>query len=112
MSSNETYGGPSGANNSTIEYAENALISGVSGKKVFNVDSTGNIIDGYQATKVTVDGDYTYIAVAATGTDQSAARWQVKKIDESVVGTTVITWADGNANFDNVATDLTALTYS
>lgn len=25
---------------------------------------------------------------------------------------TIITWCDGNANFDNVATDLTALTYS
>jgi len=38
MSSESTYGGPSGANNSTIEYAENALIAGVSGKKVFPID--------------------------------------------------------------------------
>jgi len=37
MSSEQTYGGPSGANNSTIEYAENALIAGVSGKKVFPI---------------------------------------------------------------------------
>jgi len=38
MSSDNTYGGPSGANNSTIEYAENAIIDGVSGKKVFPID--------------------------------------------------------------------------
>ena len=38
MSSEETYGSPSGQHNSTIEYAENALINGVSGKKVFVVD--------------------------------------------------------------------------
>lgn len=45
MSSDETYGSPSGANNSTIEYAENAKIAGVSGKKVFNVDSSGNLVN-------------------------------------------------------------------
>ena len=38
MSSDNSYGGPSGANNSTIEYAENAIINGVSGKKVFPVN--------------------------------------------------------------------------
>lgn len=62
------------------------------------------------ATKVTVSGNYTYVAVSAPGTAQSSALWQVQKVDTTTG--TVITWADGNANFDNVATDLTALTYS
>lgn len=62
------------------------------------------------ATKITVSGSITYVAVAAPGTAQSIAKWQCKKIDETTG--TVITWADGNANFDNVATDLTLLTYS
>lgn len=62
------------------------------------------------ATKVTVSGLVTYIAIAAPGTDQSEAKWQAKKIDETTG--TVITWADGNANFDNIATDLTSLSYS
>lgn len=64
------------------------------------------------ATKITVNGDYTYIGKAAPGTAQSTAKWQCKKIDGSVAGTTVITWADGDVEFDNVATDLTALSYS
>lgn len=62
------------------------------------------------ATKITTSGSVTYIAIAAPGTAESTAKWQAKKVD-STTGV-VITWADGNANFDNVATDLTALTYS
>lgn len=67
-------------------------------------------VTGDLAVKVTTSGTTTYVAVAPTGSAQSSAVWQAKKIDES--SGTVITWADGNANFDNVATDLTALSYS
>lgn len=63
------------------------------------------------AMKVTVSGSDTYVAIAAPGTAQATATWQVKKITESGA-TTTTTWADGNANFDNAATDLTALSYS
>jgi hypothetical protein len=62
------------------------------------------------ALKVTVSGTITYIGVAAPGTAQSTAKWQCKKIDTTTG--VVITWADGNADFDNTSTDLTALTYS
>lgn len=62
------------------------------------------------ALKVTEAGSITYIAVAAPGTSESEAKWQCKKIDESVG--VIVTWADGNSSFDNVATDLTGLTYS
>lgn len=60
--------------------------------------------------KITVVGTVTYIGVAAPGTAQSTAKWQCQKIDETTG--VIITWADGNSEFDNVATDLTALTYS
>jgi len=62
------------------------------------------------AVKVTVSGAVTYVGMAAPGTAQSSATWQAMKIDETTG--TVITWADGNSSFDNIATDLTALTYS
>ena len=62
------------------------------------------------AVKITVDGVVTYVGIAAPGTAQATEKWQCKKIDET--SGTVITWADGNANFDNTATDLTALSYS
>ena len=64
------------------------------------------------ATKVVESGNYTYVCIASPGTAQATAKWQCKKIDESVAGTMIITWADGNTEFDNVATDPTALTYS
>lgn len=62
------------------------------------------------AVKVTVSGTNTYVAYATPGSSQASAVWRAKKVDES--SGTVITWADGNTSFDNVATDLTALTYS
>ena len=60
--------------------------------------------------KITEGSSVTYIAKAAPGTAQSEAKWQAMKMDET--SGLVITWADGNSDFDNVATDLTALSYS
>lgn len=61
-------------------------------------------------------GDVTYIATAACGSLSTAAVWAVCKIDASVVGLTVITWADGNCNFDNTpglaGVNLPGLSYS
>jgi hypothetical protein len=62
------------------------------------------------ATKVTTDGAVTYVAIAEPGTLQAQAKWQVQKIDTTTG--TVITFADGDSNFNNVATDLTTLIYS
>jgi hypothetical protein len=58
--------------------------------------------------KITTSGTDTFVAIAIPGTLQSEAKWQAQKVDTD--GN--ITWADGNAEFDNIATDLTALTYS
>ena len=62
------------------------------------------------AIKMTYDGNITYIAIAKPGTTQATAAWQVKKINETTG--LVITWADGDSKFNNVATDLTSLSYS
>lgn len=62
------------------------------------------------ATKITVVGSVTYVGKAAPGTAQSTAKWQVKKVEVSG-SDTIISWADGG-NFSQVATDLTALTFS
>ncbi len=61
-------------------------------------------------TKITESGNYTYVAKAVIGSAQASAVWQAFRIDET--SGMVILWADGNDNFDNVATDLTALSYS
>ena len=65
---------------------------------------------GQYAIKVTVDGDNTYVAYAPIGTAQASALWQAFKV--AVSGeTTTITWADGDALYNNIASDLTSLTY-
>lgn len=73
-------------------------------------NNIGNVGSVPYAVKITIVGTITYVGKAAVGTSQGSASWQCQKIDETTG--TVITWADGNANFDNVATDLTSLTYS
>jgi len=62
------------------------------------------------AVKVTVSGTVTYLGLAQPGTAETTAKWQARKINTS--SGVVVTYADGNSNFDNVVTDLTALTYS
>lgn len=53
----------------------------------------------------------TYIGKAEPGTAESASGWQIKRIQ--VVGSeTIITFADGNASFDNVWDNRAALSYS
>jgi len=57
--------------------------------------------------KVVTDGALTYIGCSAPGTDETAAKWQVLKIDTT--NGTVLTYADGNSNFDNSVTDMASL---
>ncbi len=63
------------------------------------------------AVKVTIAGAVTYVARALIGTLQASALWQVKRITVAG-GDTTVEWADGDASFDNVATDLSLLAYS
>jgi hypothetical protein len=61
--------------------------------------------------KIVIDGANTYICSAQTAAVEADAVWQIKKVAVSG-GTTVITWADGDDLFDNVATDPTGLDYA
>lgn len=59
-------------------------------------------------TKIVDSGGYTYICKAPVGTAEATAGWKIYRIDTN--GSKV--YADGDSNFDNVATDPTSLTYS
>lgn len=74
-----------------LRYSQTKLAA----KKIYD-DGTGNV----------------YVCIAPIGTLEATAGWQCKKIYDDGSGTTVITWADGNANFDNVATNPAGLSYS
>jgi hypothetical protein len=93
------------ANGSIIEFAEHGRSGGISTGQPFKFTNSLPM-----ALKITTSGSTLYIATANPGTAQSEAKWQVIKLDNATDLT--ITWADGNTNFDNVATDLTSLVYS
>lgn len=52
----------------------------------------------------------TYIGQAAVGSSEGSAVWQILKMTESG-SVTSITYADSNANFDNVWTNRASLSY-
>ena len=56
-------------------------------------------------------GATTYIGEAVPGTITSAALWRIKRMVETGPDL-VITWADGNENFDNVWDSRAGLSYS
>lgn len=76
----------------------------------FDGQSVQRPVADSMAQKVTISGSVTYMGIAAPGSAQTSAVWQCKKVDTSTG--IVTTWADGNANFDNLAVDLASLSYS
>lgn len=81
-------------------------------EKRWHLDKNIVLIDEQKAMIVYQSGNYFYICFADPGTLASSAKWQIKKVD---VANLVITWANGNANYVNAATNLgvvAALPYS
>lgn len=76
--------------------------------KVTNTDGSAVNSDIPLATKITTSGTDTYVGEALPGSSQAAAVWRIQKIDND--GN--VTWKDGDSEFDNTATDLTAGSFS
>lgn len=55
---------------------------------------------------------FAYLGKAQVGTLTSAAAWQVQKLTFGADGDVDITWADGNAAFDNIWDNRASLSYS
>lgn len=78
------------------EPIEVAVVSGGS------VSNFAIVVDEASAT-------ITYVGKALPGTSSASSLWQIQKIDTT--GDLTITWADGNADFDNVWDDRIGLSY-
>lgn len=63
------------------------------------------------ATRIddTSTASVTYIGKAPIGSGAASAVWQIQKLDET--SGLIKTWADSNANFDNIWSDRLGLTY-
>ena len=89
------------------DFKQNAVeVLGSDGQYLWRMDSDS------MATIIQEDGNgNTYIAKASPGSDKAQPVWKCQKIDESQAGFTIITWADGDPLFNNIATNLPSLTY-
>lgn len=85
-------------------------------KRTVILDGSGNQITNFNdstayATRIDeASATVTYIGDAAIGSTAAQSVWRIKKIDSS--SGTIITFADGNGNFDNVWNDRASLSYS
>jgi hypothetical protein len=59
-----------------------------------------------------VDSNPIYVGEARPGSASNAARWRIKKLTYSGTNMTVLQFADGNPNFDNVWDNRASLSYS
>jgi hypothetical protein len=64
------------------------------------------------STIIKISGDYTFVMKAETGTGITSGDtgWQMQRIFDDGV-TSEIMWADGNSNFDNIASGYLTATY-
>jgi len=75
------------------------------GTKIFRAQSS-NVAVRFDPTNDPI----LYLGKAPIGTTTSDAKWQISKLDTS--SGFVKTWADGDADFDNVWDNRTSLTYN
>jgi len=77
------------------------------------VDEDGRLLTRESAYASIVDSTsspaYIYMCEALPGTALSTPGWRICRMENA---TGITTWADGNANFDNVAASRATLAYS
>lgn len=74
---------------------------------VYVINSAQTIIDEYSKLVVSSSG-YTYTMYSVPGSLSGDATWRVSRTDAA--GTRM--WADGNTNFDNIASNFASLSYT
>ena len=119
--------------NNTESVVQESTTTSVSAEQTYNVvvnvDSVSTIIAGqpgppgpagsggeeemaYAKQTDFVTDNLIYRGEAAVGSATSASAWRIRKLIIGNDGDVSETWADGNANFDNVWDDRLSLTYS
>jgi len=87
-----------------FSYLVNASTIGMDIASAMNV---ANDLSEYIITS----GSYTYVMKAEPGSPLSGGMWQMKRIYEDG-DEILVEWADGNANYDNIANDFASKVYS
>lgn len=101
----------------STQYIPNAMFIKNPGGGISNPATEETLLQVLGKLSVRIDdistSGVTYIGKAIIGSSTSSSAWQIIKIDETGTPITCsITYADGNANFDNIFDNRTSLTYS
>lgn len=97
----------------TIRNALNLVINPATEEKQDDIITAIQGIGGASQYALQLDeasATVSYIGEAPTGSSTGDSVWRIKKMDTTTG--TVITWADGNDNFDNVWDDRAILSYA
>jgi hypothetical protein len=89
-----------------------ALATAAYGRSLLTLTSYEELTVPYAVRFDQYDATTGYLGEAVPGVATSAASWRVKKLVFGVDGDVDVTYADGDANFNNVWDDRASLTYS
>ena len=98
--------GPVGG--TVIDMAEHGRAGGLSTKQGFKY--INDVKEAVQVAEKSGDSNILYVGKAAIGSLTSAEVWQIMKVDET--SGTIVTYADGDDNYDNEFDEREALSYS
>jgi len=104
----QLFGRKGPAEGTVIDMAEHGRSGGLSTKQGFKY--VGDIKEAIRVAEKSTDSNITYVGKAAIGSATDAARWQIMSIDET--SGTVVTFADGDDNYDNIWDSREELSYS
>ena len=98
--------------NAPLPFTTSLSAGGVESRALVDSDGHQQIDIAEYALQVddTTTESVTYVGEANAGSDTSDSVWKVKKIDETTG--VIVTWADGDTNFDNIWDNFATLTYS
>jgi len=99
----QLFGRKGPAEGTVIDMAEHGRSGGLSTKQGFKY--VGDIKEAIRVAEKS-----TYVGKAAIGSATDAARWQIMSIDET--SGTVVTFADGDDNYNNIWDSREELSYS
>jgi hypothetical protein len=89
-----------------LSYSEGDVLTIVNNSPVWE-----NMAQSYAVRYDDVGSDIAYLGEAIVGTSSASALWRIRKLDSSNLDL-VVTWADGDSDFNNIWDDRISLTYS
>lgn len=96
-----------------LEFSGNLTLSSSYSKALISILAGSGDATMVYATRIDfVDATTMYKGEATVGTLDSEPLWRIQKMVTAVDDDVTITWADGNAEFDNIWNNRASLTYS